>query len=209
MCCKISVYNFCIFWSVLKETQNKVSRQIWPRENISLLIEGFPIQTNFSDSHEDKFTFLLVHFFFQEPIHILQLSLRLKILALTLTSVVDDKTIYEIMWDLEGSHIMSWNLDEKSENRETICWNFENLCKACRLKYKVTVQSESEIETICCNDVDCLLWSAVIKGRLYSMIMVDSGQVLLPRRHTDIFISNKIPQRENLENITVWKKGSD
>ena len=31
------------------------------------------------------------------------------------TSVVDDKTIYEIMWDLEGSHIMSWNLDEKSE----------------------------------------------------------------------------------------------
>ena len=71
------------------------------------LFEGFPIQTDFSASHEDKFTFLLVHFFFQEPIHILLLSLRLKILALSLTSVVGDKTIYEIMWDLEGSHIMS------------------------------------------------------------------------------------------------------
>ena len=140
----------------MKETQNKVSRQIWPRMYWEFF-EGFPIQTDFSASHEDKFTFLLVHFFFQEPIHILLLSLRLKILALSLTSVVGDKTIYEIMWDLEGSHIMSRNLNEKSVKRETICWNYVKLCKACRLKYKVTVQSESEIETICCNDVDCLL----------------------------------------------------
>ena len=71
----------------------------------------------------------------------------------------------------------------------------------------MTVQSESGIETICCNDVDCLLWSAVIKGRLYSMIMVDSGQVLLPWRHTDIFISNKNPQRKLFKDHSLKKIG--